>query len=114
MYCIGSIRPHAHLRFAKFSQHFIDVLDLTLSPLDFFLKTWPDMTREDGRRFLGRFGVSGLVQTQVMAQLSDGQKSRCVMLCMIIYTYKQNRSISFSFILIVMAYLIKTSCFCFI
>ena len=34
------------------------------------------MTREDGRKFLGRFGVSGAVQTQVMGHLSDGQKSR--------------------------------------
>lgn len=74
----GSVRPHAHLRISKFSQHFIDVLDLTLNPLDYFLKTWPDMTREEGRRFLGRFGISGPVQTQVMEQLSDGQKSRVV------------------------------------
>jgi ATP-binding cassette, subfamily F, member 2 len=72
----GSVRPHAHLRIAKFTQHFIDVLDLSLSPLDYFLQLWTDMTREEGRRFLGRFGISGTVQTQQMAQLSDGQKSR--------------------------------------
>ena len=29
--------------------------------------------------FLGRYGVSGAVQTQVMGQLSDGQKSRVVL-----------------------------------
>mmetsp|Transcript_6947 Transcript_6947/g.7276 ORF Transcript_6947/g.7276 Transcript_6947/m.7276 type:complete len:684 (-) Transcript_6947:1435-3486(-) len=75
----GSVRPHAHLRIAKFTQHFIDVLDLTLSPLDYFLQLWPDMTREEGRRYLGRFGISGTVQTQVMGQLSDGQKSRVVL-----------------------------------
>ncbi|KAJ1415980.1 P-loop containing nucleoside triphosphate hydrolase protein [Ochromonadaceae sp. CCMP2298] len=75
----GAVRPHAHLRISKFSQHFLDVLDLTLSPLDYFLALWVDMTREDGRKFLGRYGISGSVQTQVMEQLSDGQKSRVVL-----------------------------------
>jgi energy-coupling factor transporter ATP-binding protein EcfA2 len=75
----GVVRPHAHLRIAKFSQHFVDVLDMTLSPLDYFLSIWLDLTREEGRKFLGRFGISGSVQTQVMSQLSDGQKSRVVL-----------------------------------
>ena len=34
--------------------------------------------REEARKFLGRFGCSGHVQTQKMEQLSDGQKSRVV------------------------------------
>lgn len=75
----GAVRPHPHLRIAKFSQHFIDVLDLTVNPLDYFEALWPDMTREDARKFLGRFGISGSVQTQIMGQLSDGQKSRVVL-----------------------------------
>ena len=40
------------------------------SPLDYFLQLWPDMSREDGRKFLGRYGISGNVQTQIMSQLS--------------------------------------------
>ena len=75
----GSVRPHAHLRISKFTQHFIDVLDLTVNPLDYFMGLWPDLTREDGRKFLGRFGISGSVQTQIMGHLSDGQKSRVVL-----------------------------------
>lgn len=75
----GAIRPHAHLRISKFTQHFIDVLDLNLSPLDYFLSLFADMTRDEGRKFLGRFGISGNVQTQIMEQLSDGQKSRVVL-----------------------------------
>lgn len=75
----GAVRPHPHLRISKFSQHFVDVLDLSLSPLDYFLATFTDLSREDGRKFLGRFGVSGTVQTQVIGQLSDGQKSRVVL-----------------------------------
>lgn len=75
----GVVRPHAHLRIAKFSQHFVDVLDMSQSPLEYFMTLWPDLTREDGRKFLGRFGISGTVQTQIMSQLSDGQKSRVVL-----------------------------------
>lgn len=75
----GSVRPHAHLRISKFTQHFIDVLDLTKSPLDYFLSLWTDLTLVEGRKFLGRFGISGSVQTQEMSQLSDGQKSRVVL-----------------------------------
>jgi ABC-type Mn2+/Zn2+ transport system ATPase subunit len=75
----GAVRPHAHLRISKFTQHFIDVLDLNVSPLDYFLSLWPDMTRDEGRKFLGRYGISGAVQTQVIGQLSDGQKSRVVL-----------------------------------
>eukprot|EP00128_Syssomonas_multiformis_P012445 Colp12_sorted_trinity150504_noHs@25319 len=37
------------------------------------------MTRDEGRKFLGRYGISGSVQTQLMEQLSDGQKSRVVL-----------------------------------
>jgi ATP-binding cassette, subfamily F, member 2 len=49
---------------------------MTLSPLEYFMHLWPDLTREEGRKYLGRFGISGSVQTQKMSQLSDGQKSR--------------------------------------
>ena len=75
----GDVRPHSHLRISKFTQHFVDVLELDMCPLDYMLKLWPAMTREDGRKFLGRYGITGGVQTQVMEELSDGQKSRVVM-----------------------------------
>ena len=83
----GSVRPHAHLRISKFTQHFIDVLDLNLSPLDYFLSLWLDMTREEGRKFLGRFGISGSVQTQ-----GSNLRMYCMhvlYVCMYVqYTYK--------------------------
>merc|ERR1711935_876466 len=59
-------------------QHFIDVLDLTTTPLGFFEKEYPNDTREDMRKYLGRFGISGQMQIQKMEELSDGQKSRVV------------------------------------
>jgi hypothetical protein len=75
---MGDVRPHGHLKMGRFTQHFIDVLDLDLTPLEFFEQTYLSDAREDLRKYLGRFGVSGKMQMQKMAELSDGQKSRVV------------------------------------
>jgi len=74
----GDIRPHMHLKMGRFTQHFIDVLDVTKTPLQFFGELYPEDAYEDLRKYLGRFGVSGKMQVQVMEELSDGQKSRVV------------------------------------
>jgi len=75
---LGDIRPHGHLKLGRFTQHFIDVLDLEMTPLEFFEQQYPSDSREDLRKYLGRFGVSGRMQVQKMEELSDGQKSRVV------------------------------------
>jgi ATP-binding cassette subfamily F protein 2 len=75
---LGDIRPHGHLKIGRFTQHFIDVLDLSLTPLEFFEQQYPSDPREEHRKYLGRFGVSGSMQVQKMEELSDGQKSRVV------------------------------------
>ncbi|CAB9510076.1 Tylosin resistance ATP-binding protein TlrC [Seminavis robusta] len=75
---LGDIRPHGHLKLGRFTQHFIDVLDLEMTPLEFFEQQYPNDPREEQRKYLGRFGVSGRMQVQKMAELSDGQKSRVV------------------------------------
>mmetsp|Transcript_32742 Transcript_32742/g.67202 ORF Transcript_32742/g.67202 Transcript_32742/m.67202 type:complete len:288 (-) Transcript_32742:861-1724(-) len=75
---LGDIRPHGHLKIGRFTQHFVDVLDLEKTPLEFFDTVYPGTPREDQRKYLGRFGISGKMQVQKMAELSDGQKSRVV------------------------------------
>eukprot|EP00551_Chaetoceros_affinis_P011593 CAMPEP_0203662450 /NCGR_PEP_ID=MMETSP0090-20130426/409_1 /ASSEMBLY_ACC=CAM_ASM_001088 /TAXON_ID=426623 /ORGANISM="Chaetoceros affinis, Strain CCMP159" /LENGTH=814 /DNA_ID=CAMNT_0050525237 /DNA_START=7 /DNA_END=2451 /DNA_ORIENTATION=+ len=75
---LGDIRPHGHLKMGRFTQHFVDVLDLDLTPLEFFEREYPNDPREEQRKYLGRFGVSGKMQVQKMEELSDGQKSRVV------------------------------------
>ncbi|KAL3935553.1 MAG: hypothetical protein SGARI_002930 [Bacillariaceae sp.] len=72
---MGDIRPHGHLKLGRFTQHFVDVLDLEKTPLEFFESTYPNDPRDEQRKYLGRFGVSGAMQVQKMAELSDGQKS---------------------------------------
>jgi ATP-binding cassette, subfamily F, member 2 len=75
----GDIRPHGHLKIGRFTQHFVDVLDLEKTPLEFFDDIYPGTPREDQRKYLGRFGVSGKMQKRKMSELSDGQKSRVVL-----------------------------------
>jgi ATP-binding cassette subfamily F protein 2 len=75
---LGDIRPHGHLKLGRFTQHFVDVLDLEQTPLEFFESKYPNDAREDQRKYLGRFGVSGQMQVRKMKELSDGQLSRVV------------------------------------
>ena len=53
---LGDIRPHGHLKLGRFTQHFIDVLDLEQTPLEFFTEKYPNDAREVVRGYLGRFG----------------------------------------------------------
>lgn len=54
-----------------------------MTPIDFFkLKLMPDQPIEKIRPLLGRYGCGGDMQSQVMNQLSAGQKARIVMAIM--------------------------------
>lgn len=75
----GQIKKNMHLKISRFTQHFEDKLDLSMTPMDFFkLKLMPKESIEKIRSLLGRFGCSGPQQSQVMDQLSAGQKARIV------------------------------------
>lgn len=74
----GAVRPHPHLRMARYTQHFVDSLELDLTPLEYFCKLQPDVPMADQRSRLGRFGITGEYQSMVMRDLSDGLKSRVV------------------------------------
>jgi len=75
----GDIRPHGHLKLGRFTQHFVDVLDMEQTPLEFFQTLYPNDALTDQHKYLGRFGVSGKMQARKMSELSDGQKSRVVL-----------------------------------
>merc|ERR1712170_307364 len=75
----GSVKKNMHLKISRFTQHFEDKLDLSMTPLDYFKqKVMPEEPIERIRPLLGRYGCSGDQQSQVMNQLSAGQKARIV------------------------------------
>jgi len=75
----GMFRRHHKLRIAWYHQHLTEQLDLTLSPLEFMMKQFPDEKEpEQVRRIIGRYGITGKSQTSPIKILSDGLKSRVV------------------------------------
>lgn len=75
----GMIRKNSHLRIARYHQHLHELLDLDLSPLEYMMKSFPDIKeREDMRKIIGRYGLTGRQQVCPIRQLSDGQRCRVV------------------------------------
>jgi ATP-binding cassette subfamily F protein 2 len=75
----GAIKKNMHLKISRFTQHFEEKLDLTMTPIEFFkAKVMPTEPIEKIRPLLGRYGCSGPMQSQVMGELSAGQKARIV------------------------------------
>jgi len=77
----GMAKRHQHLRIGWFHQHLAEHLDLTMSPLEHMMKSFPQDTSGSEtdptlRRALGKFGITGSLQTSPMSILSDGMKSR--------------------------------------
>jgi ATP-binding cassette subfamily F protein 2 len=76
----GTVKRHTHLKLGLYSQHSAEQLDLTKSALDFVRDRFSDKSQDYQywRQNLGKYGVSGPVQTSIMGTLSEGQKSRIV------------------------------------
>lgn len=75
----GQIRRNSHLKIGRYHQHLAEELDLNLSALEYMMKEFPDIKeREDMRRIIGRYGLSGRQQVCPMKNLSDGQRCRVV------------------------------------
>jgi ATP-binding cassette subfamily F protein 2 len=86
----GDMKRSGKLRIGHYNQHSETVLDLEETPLDFVKKRYPEgivttsgMTKmEDShwRGKLGSFGITGDFQTRKMKTLSDGYRTRVVMM----------------------------------
>ncbi|XP_078254068.1 ATP-binding cassette sub-family F member 2a [Rhinoraja longicauda] len=75
--CDGMIRKHSHVKIGRYHQHLQDQLDLDLSPLDYMMKCYPEIKeKEEMRKIIGRYGLSGKQQVSPIRNLSDGQKCR--------------------------------------
>eukprot|EP00008_Paramoeba_atlantica_P009837 CAMPEP_0201477024 /NCGR_PEP_ID=MMETSP0151_2-20130828/2127_1 /ASSEMBLY_ACC=CAM_ASM_000257 /TAXON_ID=200890 /ORGANISM="Paramoeba atlantica, Strain 621/1 / CCAP 1560/9" /LENGTH=600 /DNA_ID=CAMNT_0047857623 /DNA_START=132 /DNA_END=1934 /DNA_ORIENTATION=+ len=84
----GMVQRHGHLRIARYHQHSNDQLALDMTPIDYMRKEFDHLGIEiqEWRQRLGRFGISGKLQTTVMETMSDGQKS------MVVFCYIAQRS----------------------
>jgi ATP-binding cassette subfamily F protein 2 len=73
----GLIRRHSHVKIGRYHQHMHEQLDLNLSALEYMLKCFPEVKeKEDMRKIIGRYGLTGRQQVCPMKQLSDGQRCR--------------------------------------
>ena len=52
---LGTVFIHRRIRFATFSQHHVDQLNMSLSPLEFFTQNFPGKEPQEYRSHLGRY-----------------------------------------------------------
>jgi len=75
----GMVRRNNHLKIGRYHQHLHELLEMDLSPLDYMMKKFPEIKeRDEMRKIIGRYGITGRQQTAPIKQLSDGQRCRVV------------------------------------
>uniref|UniRef100_A0A0N5AVH2 ATP-binding cassette sub-family F member 2 n=1 Tax=Syphacia muris TaxID=451379 RepID=A0A0N5AVH2_9BILA len=73
----GLIRRHSHCKIGRYHQHLHEELPLEKSALEFMMCSFPDVKeKEEMRKIIGRYGLTGREQVCPMKQLSDGQRCR--------------------------------------
>ena len=59
----GLVRRHSHLKIGRYHQHLQEILDQDMTALDWMLHKFPGIKeREDMRRIIGRYGLTGQQQ----------------------------------------------------
>eukprot|EP00442_Polarella_glacialis_P053671 CAMPEP_0115161846 /NCGR_PEP_ID=MMETSP0227-20121206/71638_1 /TAXON_ID=89957 /ORGANISM="Polarella glacialis, Strain CCMP 1383" /LENGTH=608 /DNA_ID=CAMNT_0002574001 /DNA_START=58 /DNA_END=1884 /DNA_ORIENTATION=- len=87
---VGEVKRSGKLRIGHYNQHSEAVLDLDRSPMEFLKELYPEgiVTTEGKKRLedqewrgrLGTFGITGEFQTRKMKTMSDGMRTRVVMM----------------------------------
>lgn len=80
----GAVRRHAKLSIARFTQHHVDMMDQDSDAVTHMRNLGggiredgtSDVTIEESRKYLGRFGLAGDLALKPVKYLSGGQKSR--------------------------------------
>lgn len=74
----GEVKQHHRLRIGYFSQHTVDQLELSLSPLQQLIKSYPDVviSENEARSHFGSCGINGDPVTRPIRTLSGGQRNR--------------------------------------
>mmetsp|Transcript_10133 Transcript_10133/g.9199 ORF Transcript_10133/g.9199 Transcript_10133/m.9199 type:complete len:170 (-) Transcript_10133:2-511(-) len=66
------------MRLARFTQHHVDALDLSVNAVTTMRRVDPEISIENCRKYLGHFGLAGDLALQPIETLSGGQKSRVI------------------------------------
>mmetsp|Transcript_15569 Transcript_15569/g.39674 ORF Transcript_15569/g.39674 Transcript_15569/m.39674 type:complete len:705 (-) Transcript_15569:41-2155(-) len=76
----GDSRRNQKLRIGRYAQHFVDILALDVTPVQYLMEKFPTsgLKMEQMRAKLGKFGLSGHHHLQPIVKLSGGQKARVV------------------------------------
>ncbi|VDP75209.1 unnamed protein product [Echinostoma caproni] len=75
----GLIRRHSHVRIGRYHQHLHEMLDINMTAVDWMMSCYPEIKeRDDMRKLLGRYGLSGAQQVCPIRTLSDGQRCRII------------------------------------
>jgi len=74
----GSIQRNRKLIIGRFTQHFVDTLNMDQHPIEYLNSKFPEYQPQELRGMLGRFGLTGQTHLQKISSLSGGQKSRVV------------------------------------
>ncbi|GLT52087.1 hypothetical protein SLA2020_254490 [Shorea laevis] len=78
----GEVRRSQKLRIGRYSQHFVDLLTMEKTPVQYLLRLHPDQEgcskQEAVRAKLGKFGLPSHNHLTPIAKLSGGQKARVV------------------------------------
>merc|ERR1712139_738189 len=86
----GEVKRHGQLRIGRYNQHSEEVLDMELSSLDFVIKKYESgittrtgtrpLELDEWRQNLGKYGIVQNYQTRPMKTMSDGLRTRVVMM----------------------------------
>ena len=76
----GYIKRHSHLKFGRYHQHSMDILNPEQNAINFMRSYFPNKPEDEQlwRQQIGRYGVTGRNQTCPIKELSDGIKSRII------------------------------------
>jgi len=74
----GDISRNSKLRIGYYNQHFMDILPLDETPIDFLLSVNKKLKEFDIRRLLGMIGLESDLHKSLIRNLSGGQKARVV------------------------------------
>ena len=74
----GTVYRNHSLKVAYYNQHFIDVLPMDQTPIE-YLQTIDNLPDQEIRRMLGTIGLEGSAHIKPIGTLSGGQKARVVL-----------------------------------